>query len=1150
MNHTKIWKRTLALLCVVVLSGLATTSFAQDVSKRPHKEAVTAKTKEAAAQRTEDLTKRLDKKKGKKGTKPKGPADLQKYKDEQQKMTPEQIDALKRQIESKNRTMIKKLDRIIKGDPYSKQKPEWMFQKAELMWELRNMEYLRARAEYNQCLTAAGQGTSGNKCKEPKPDYGQPQKIYKEILTQYPDYGRLDEVIYRLGSGLIDAGKGAQAVSYLQRLVKNYPNSKYVADADLALAEFFFKQEMLGAARDKYQAVLKFKNNPNYDFALYKLGWVYYNQGEYRKSIDTFKKVVARTDQKLGFQNQAINDLVVAYAEVPGGWKEMRDYFLKMRDKKFTYHKLAQMAGLYEGQGKDDKAIDIYRYFIKERPDNPDIPEWMESIIVAKKKINNFEDLEKTMNTYVSYLDPDGVWAQKNKDNKGELHNADMLSQASLAYLANVYHRRAQKHDTKDDYKKAVHYYQEFIHRFPEAPASFDMNFFVADIYLLQLNDFQKAAEYYQKVVDLYKAGKTPKGAKKKDVEAIVKDAAYGVVNAYNELVKKNHPDSVLVKMAEYQESHGNKSFRKSKVEASTKSKPNPKVPLLKYEKGFVKASDQYSDMYPHDEITPTIDYVAAEVYKSRGHYDKCIPRYESIIKNAPKNRYASFAGGSLLVANYVLKRWDEVEKWARYMMDHKIFDVTPKEDLEQAIALAINERAKELKKAKKFDKATSELLRLAKEFPKSDLAPGALFNAGAIYESAEKLNKAVDVYSRVVKDYPKSTEAPEALFVMGAIFESRADFDKAATYFAQMGSNDEYKNDKGDMVKYKDHPKAAQAVYNAAVLRAAMEQWQKSIDTFEKYVSLYSGRDSEKDQIRKVELRLPYLEESKKDWKAAYKRFGKFLKHEEPTDEEQVQINTEMGLLLEKIKGRRWEKDSNDHFDKALKIWGKLDEKKQKKMRYYAAQARFRQGERIFNKFKDVKLTFPMSKLKKGLTAKGELEQKAEKVYLDVIQMASPKWVAASAYRIGQMYNDFANQLSNLPIPKGLTEQQAQDYQWTLDQQIMPLQDKALAAFGRAQKLALQFQAYNKWSAKSAEQISSMQAETYPITEQDGVEVGHGRINFFVPKPITDLKAIAKKVAERRAAHPEPKAAPKGPNGAPAKGGDQAKKTTPQASN
>ena len=1146
MNHTEIIKRTIALACVLAVTGLAGTAFTQDVSKGPREEAVSKDTKDEASKRTADLSKRLDQDRTKKDSAPKGPgASLDEFQDEQQTMTPEQIDALKRKIEAKNRKLIAQFNKLIQNDPYSKQKPAWMFQKAERMWKLRNMEYLRARAEYNQCLTAAQQGTTSD-CKEPKPNYGDVQKIYKEILTQYPDYARLDEVIFRLGSGLIEADKGAQAVSYLQRLVKNYPNSKYQPDANLALAEYFFKKELLGAARDKYQAVLKHKNNDNYDFALYKLGWVYYNQGEYQDSIDTFKKVVERTNEKLGFQNQAINDLVVAYAEVPNGWEQVRDYFLKKRDQKFTYKKLGQMAGLYEGQGKDDQAIEIYEYFIDKRPNHKQIPEWMESIIVAKKKINDFDDLEKTMNRYVSYLDPDGTWAKKNKENKGALHNSELLSQASLAFLANKYHRDAQKHDDKKAYTSAIKYYEEFIDRFPEAPASFDMNFFVADIYLLELENYQKAAEFYQKVVDLYKAGKTPKGADKKDIEAIVKDSAYGVVNSYNELVKKNHEDSILVEMAEYQEKHGGQEFKKDTVDSTTESKPNPKVELLRFEKGFVEASDQYSEMYPDDEITPTIDYVAAEVYKARGHYDKCVPRYENIIENAPKHRYASYAGGSLLVANYVLKNWNEVEKWARYMMENKIFHVTPKEDLTQAIALAINERAKELKDAEEFDKATSELLRLAQEFPKSDLAPGALFNAAAIYESGEQTNKAVEIYERVVKEYPKSLQAPEALFVMGLIFETRANFAKAAAYFARMGSTDPYVNAKGDEVQYKDHPKTADALFNALTLHQAMEQWDEAIAAADNFVKLYGESENEKHQkdVKSALQMLPFLEMEKKNWKKAVKRFETYAKLESVPKEEQVMIKSEMGVLVEKIKERRWEKRSNDLFNEALEIWKGLEDDPKASVRRYAAQARFRQAERVYNEFKNVKLSFPMSKLTEGLQEKGKLEQKAEKIYKEVISMGSKKWLAASAFRIGQMYRDFASQLENLPIPEGLTERQRMDYEWALQDKIDPLKQKALGAFQYAVKLALENQAYNEWSKKSAEQIASMEADVYPIQQQEKVDVEHGRVNFFVPKPLTDMDAIAARVKKRKAAQPKPTPAPgkKGPNGAPAKDGTPAK--------
>ena len=1121
-RHLKI------VLFLALCIGLPAQAFSQDVSKTKVKKSVDKKTKDAAAKRAAERAKRLDKdKRDKEAGKVDGPSITAKdVEAETNKMSPEDIDKLKRQLEDKNRGMISKLDKIIAGNPYAKNKPELMFQKAELLWELKNWEYIRERSKYNQCLTAAENGTTDEKkCKEPIADYSQPQQIYKAIAGQYPGYQRLDEVFYRLGKGLIEAGKGASAVNYLQKLVKNYPNSRYIPDTHLELGEFFFKKQLLGAAKDNYAKVLKFKGHNLFDYSLYKLGWVYYNQGEFRNSVKTFKAVVSRTNKTLGFQNQAINDLVIAYAEIPGGWQEAREYLKKKKGDAFMFKKIGQLAGLYEAQGKDELAVEIFEFFVKEKPNDKKLPQWAESIIIARKKnVNDLPALEKSMNRFTAYLDPAGTWWAKNKSDKEAQSNATLLVDASLSYLSNFYHRRAQKNGAKPDYVKAAGYYRDYIKRFPDSAAAFDMNFFLGEILLIDLNEFEKAAVQYQKVVDLYKSNKTPKDAKKSEVDAIVKDSAYAVVQAFDELVKKNHPTSILVEMSKYDESQRAKKATNQKAE-SIETKPIPRSELLKYEQKFVEASDQYSEMYPKENVTPTVDFVAAEVYKSHGQYDKCVPRYESIIKNAPKHRYASFAGNSLLEANYRLKKWDEVETWGRYLLDKKIFDVTPKSKLESAIVFAINEDAKNLKKNNNTDKAVERWIKLADEFPKSQYAAGSLFNAAAAREAADEITKAVELYERVVTKYPKDSHAPQAIFVMGAIFESRADFEKAASYFERMGTTAPYKNEKGEDVKYKDHPKAADALYNAAVIREAMGDYKQSIGTYSKYMKLYPERDN----IRELEIHLAYLEKEKKDWKQSIKRFDAFKKRKDVTPVERVEINLERGLLEEKVKGKKWEKSSDKFYSASLEEFAKLSDDDKKKAAFWAGQARFLQAERVYRTFVAAKLVaFPMNKLTKSLKIKGELEQKAEKMYLEVIGMKSPRWVAASAYRVGQMYKDFSDNIYEMPLPKGLTEDQQDAFRGALDDNAFPLQEKALTSFRTALKLALQFKAYNEWSSKSAAAISKLESDAFPITGQDGVKVGHSRTNFSIPKAVTNLEEVIKRVKARKAA--QPAAAPKTP--------------------
>lgn len=54
---------------------------------------------------------------------------------------------------------------------------------------------------------------------------------YEGILTNYPDYDALDEVLYRLGECLILAARKTEALPHLQRLIDNYPQSPRVPEA-------------------------------------------------------------------------------------------------------------------------------------------------------------------------------------------------------------------------------------------------------------------------------------------------------------------------------------------------------------------------------------------------------------------------------------------------------------------------------------------------------------------------------------------------------------------------------------------------------------------------------------------------------------------------------------------------------------------------------------------------------------------------------------------------------------------------------------------------------------------------------------------------------------------------------------------------------
>jgi outer membrane protein assembly factor BamD len=61
---------------------------------------------------------------------------------------------------------------------------------------------------------------------------------YETILNDYPDYDKIDEVLYRYSECLAASGRYAEALPQLARLEKEYPQSRYAAQAPKLRAGF------------------------------------------------------------------------------------------------------------------------------------------------------------------------------------------------------------------------------------------------------------------------------------------------------------------------------------------------------------------------------------------------------------------------------------------------------------------------------------------------------------------------------------------------------------------------------------------------------------------------------------------------------------------------------------------------------------------------------------------------------------------------------------------------------------------------------------------------------------------------------------------------------------------------------------------------
>jgi len=1039
-----------------------------------------------------------------------------------------------------------KLEQLVNQHVRNARRADHLFRLAETWREEAKYQYLLARERYDKAYECYEEKQCTEEPKEPSEDLTTALKYYRQILREHPDYRRMGEVVYHLGRAALSTGKirkdimlQKEGVKRLDDLVQQYPKSRYVPQAHLALAEYFFETDSLFYAKTHYEKIItNFPKSSMYNYALYKLGWVYFNLTEFEKTVTTFKKVIASMGEggnsaKIEFRSQALNDLIVAWAEIDDGWKEARRYFLKEVGEPDTYKKLEKMAGLLVSKDKDTEAIDLYKHLIDHEKMSPKVTEFYDAVLEVNRKLGDETEIEKTINEFSDYFDKKGTWWAGNQSDDEVAGRARRMVDGGIQYLANRYHTMAQKLDDKrkpsdHEYKRAAHYYEKHIGEFPDHKSSYVFNFYYAEILYHQIKNNEEAAIQYEAVLEKDKKGK------------YVEDAALGVIYA----IESQLVDAGLKEAGKAEIQYVAKE-KKADLRADA-LKPIPRTDLHPLEHRYVNAADKYVEVleealsdkafrkkYPkRGAMIPNIMFIAAQTFYKHGQFAAAVTRLKKIFKLYPDHKMANIAVNTIIDAYARLKHWDKIEDWARRLIDKRNFKVKTKAELQDMIAIALTEHARDLTKQRKFDEAIEVQQKLVSEFGKKrkDMASKALFNIGVIHESARRFPQAVEAYETVIKKYPKEDVAVQAQFDIGSLYESQTDFEKAAKAFIQME-------------RFKTHDKASDAIRNAGLIYVALEQYRAAHETFERYLKTFK----QKDDVKEVAFHsADVLQRSGEpaDLTASAKAFEKVAKSHGKKDK-QYQLRAIVSAALaykkaDKVKNRR---KVEKLLAAALKIWAKLDPsappvpgskialrlekraaarartiaagKKPKPIKVkpvsgpteviepstkaYAANGALELAEYAYDDYAKLTIeavrkkgprkgTFDVKLLKKTLVAKAAALTAAEKSFGYVLSFEDPGMNAAGAFRGGLLMYEFAESLFDAPVPPELTdEEDIDEYRFQLEEFAAPIQEKSLKRFTQALKQALEKGVYNQWSRLSAEYAAKVNPDEFPISDFDG---------------------------------------------------------------
>jgi tetratricopeptide (TPR) repeat protein len=909
-------------------------------------------------------------------------------------------------------------------------------------------------------------------------------KMYLLIAQtpQYAQFKRMDEVLFNVADMLNQAKRRDKARIFFGQLIRNYPDSRYIPDAYLSFAEFYFNEGKVDEALKLYQQVAKYPKSSIFGYSVYKQGWCYLNLKVPQKALEMFVKVIKESDKwggtkksKISLVQEAKKDSVRAYALV--GTADKAWPFFQRIGGNYAMNMMEKLANLYYDQGKFEESVLSFRKLISLAPQSKSLCTWEYNVVKGtlsgKDKQQQVVEAKRLAQVFLA--------VKKRGDLKASAL-AECQSNASgvLRELATTWHREAQKTQNNDTYALAHYLYKEYLDSFPHEKDAYVMSYYYAEL-LFKLEKWTEAADAYTKVVKM-----DPKGK-------YLTDSAYAAVISWkNALNVEDEAKEVSTKKSAAAGKGKGKGKKKGKGAPEEEEAAKP-IEIPEKQQKMIAAFDTYIKFVPNAPELVPIMYRKARIYYVYNHYREAIDMFAVIATKHSKHELAVYAANLLLDSLNIMHRYDELNQWVKRflaMADLTERDPAFKKKMEELEAASERKAAEELQKTAHYKDCGERYAGIANKYQDDPRWPELLYNAALCFEAAKLIGQAINIRNTLIKVKPKETLAQKAVYMIGANYHALAWYSRAADYYESFSK------------QFPGEKEAPEALQNAIVFRLGLGEYDKAIEDSNLFVKNYGTRPKLASRTASINFSLGSIYETRNETDAMVKHYTKYLTKWGPHGglDRQIQAHVKIGEVLwkdscpgkgewgacikvdrvkavrklaqkKRKKGKKKgsaeirtqcgpdtkmkvavltrapgkAKEAQKHFALALTLFKKAAgkgvasdnkeeaERRQTDMNFAAAQARFFQAEAQFEEFLSVKfpanLDFSEANKKKKeastkeftkyLDEKGKKLKLTQETYQDVIKMKTAHWAIAASARIGQLFQNFADALFTAPIPK-----------------------------------------------------------------------------------------------------------------------------------
>lgn len=985
---------------------------------------------------------------------------------------------------------IEKLKKLLPTIGQGEARADVLFRLGEMYWTKSKYLSMKAMRDWDKALQVYEQ--SGRKGKAPTLESfaehpqaeayrTQALELYQQIIDNFPNYNRRDEVLYDLASSLYESGEKNRGIELFWSLIKNRGDSDFAADTWLQLGEHFFNANKLPQAIKAYGEAAKTAKPRIYSYAMYKLAWCDYNQKNYASALEKFRKVVnyakkqdAGVDlqkgdiserDKIQLVDEALADMVRTFQHLDA-IEDPFDYYTNEVGRVGAYRYLRNLGQLYDEDGKYVLAIKVYQEINERYPYDVYAPQNQAAIMKAYASLGKSDMVRKEARRLIDLYSPEGVWAKQNAKDEKALQGAFDLTEGELAKLVTEQHRAAQQTKLTETYYLARDLYRDYLEKFRQGANSYKFSFYYAEI-LFDLKEFTSAAEAYSNVVD-------------RDVRGeFAGVAAYTAILAWEKVVSGHH-EKVGAKIDE--QKSGKAKGALDKLENSSNNKSGE---LSETERKLVNACDRFVQVSPKDEDVLKVKYKAARLYYNKGLYVEANSRFVDILETAPKDPLAKTAALSMLAGFSETKNWPELAKQAerlrgnKTLMAERMFAQQVQEYLEGAAFLQIREIVEPKEKA---DVTAEHYEQFAKTYPQSSYAKVALYNAMVLSEKATQTERARTLGKRLLQNYREAKDGDEkarktenipatrdivqkTLWYLATASESLVDFPAAAAYY------EDYLN------SFKSSEARPDALFNAALYREALGDYDAAFRHLTAYVKEYGDRPD----VWNVAWRAGLVLQKKGDLTGAIRYFQNL----EQTKLARSRVNAVclQGYMGRLLKDQQKTKEAQKQYELVQRIYEQLNNQERKEgcALEAVAAATFFNIEQQFDDYREISLRVDEKQMAKNLLRKLEKADELQKRYLELLQLGHGDYGIAALVRMGQVYQHLSSAIFETPCPRRLNDDQCGIYQAGLQEKALPLEEKAIDAFEKAVSKAYELGLYNNWLQGALAALKKYAPNRYP---------------------------------------------------------------------